>query len=518
MDTIYVYDLNGNRITMIDPTGLTTYNYDVLNRLTSITNNQGLTTTFTYDALGRRTSMTHDNGVVTNYTYDAASQLLSLVHQLGASTINSFTYAYDKVGNRKTKADNNGTANYTYDTLNRLINATNPLPSNPLESFTYDEAGNRTDSNQNGLSTFNAANQLEEDASFNYLYDANGNLIQKTDKSTLLSTVYEYDAENKLIRVASLDKTVNYKYDGLGRRIEKEVTETAVTNVTQYIYDNEDILLELDGSNNIIARYTHGPGIDEPLIMEKGGASFFYHADSLGSITELTDAVGTVIQSYTYSSFGKIESQLDPNFIQPYAFTARELDVETGLYHYRSRYYDPSSGRFSQEDPIGFNGGINFYTYVGNNPLNFVDPEGLFQGPVPGTTTITRAGLGAVGIAAATVAAIAVDLIFPASAGDPSDMLPPPPGPGVGSGAGGRCCRPCIPPVGTRAFRIDSSPTSRPHRGLAKHYNLFEMNQSPWPDCKCFWAKPKPKSLRSGPLPPPSGTVPMTPPRGGGSM
>jgi len=158
-DPIYFYDLNGNRISMIDPTGLTTYNYDVLNRLTSITNNQGLTTAFTYDALGRRTTMTHDNGVVTNYTYDAASQLLSLVHQLGATTINSFTYSYDKVGNRKTKADNNGTANYTYDTLNRLINATNPLPSNPLESFTYDELGNRTDSNQNGLSNFDGANE-----------------------------------------------------------------------------------------------------------------------------------------------------------------------------------------------------------------------------------------------------------------------------------------------------------------------------------------------------------------------
>ena len=120
-DPIYVYDLNGNRISMIDPTGLTNYTYDALNRLTSITNNIGQTTTFDYDALGRRTSMTHDNGVVTNYTYDAASQLLSLVHQLGATTINSFTYTYDKIGNRETKTDNNGTANYTYDTLNRLV-------------------------------------------------------------------------------------------------------------------------------------------------------------------------------------------------------------------------------------------------------------------------------------------------------------------------------------------------------------------------------------------------------------
>lgn len=120
----------------------------------------------------------------------------------------------------------------------------------------------------------------------------------------------------------------------------------------RYIYDNEDILLELDGSNNIVARYTHGPGFDEPLILEKGGASFFYHADGLGSITEITDSAGVVKQRYTYSSFGKIESQLDPNFLQPYTFTSREFDPETGFYFYRYRTYDSQSGRFMQEDPI----------------------------------------------------------------------------------------------------------------------------------------------------------------------
>ncbi|HEX9661740.1 MAG TPA: RHS repeat-associated core domain-containing protein, partial [Candidatus Binatia bacterium] len=101
--------------------------------------------------------------------------------------------------------------------------------------------------------------------------------------------------------------------------------------------------------------------IDEPLIMEKNAQSFYYHADGLGSITELTNQSATVTQRYTYSSFGKIESQLDSNFVQPFTFTSREFDAETGLYYYRARYYDSGSGRFIQEDPIEFLGGINFY-------------------------------------------------------------------------------------------------------------------------------------------------------------
>jgi RHS repeat-associated protein len=89
----------------------------------------------------------------------------------------------------------------------------------------------------------------------------------------------------------------------------------------------------------------------------------------------LTNQTGTVIQRYTYSSFGKIESQLDPNFVQPFTYTARELDTETGLYYYRTRYYDYTTGRFVQTDPI--RDGTNFYGYVDNNPARFTDSFGL---------------------------------------------------------------------------------------------------------------------------------------------
>jgi RHS repeat-associated protein len=322
--------------------------------------------------------MTLGNGVVTTYTNDAASQMRQLKHQLGATIINSLDYTYDKVSNRKTKINRDGTHNYTYDTLNRLVEAINPLPANPLETYNYDPVGNRTDSNQNGLSQFNVANELNEDGAFTYQYDNNGNLTRKTAKVGGAVTTYEYDAENKLLRVVMPGTTVDYKYDGLGRRVEKNIVGPT-TRITHYVYDNEDIILELDGSNNILARYTHGPGIDEPLIMEKGGANFFYHADGLTSITEITNQSGAAVQRYTYSSFGEIESTLDPNFVQPYTFTSREFDPETGLYFHRSRTLNPDTGTFLSQDRVGFLGGINFYSYVMNNPTTFIDPLGFLK-------------------------------------------------------------------------------------------------------------------------------------------
>ncbi len=170
---------------MTDPQGgVNDYAYDALNRLTSIVKLSAQATNFAYDALSRRTSMTHDNGVVTTYSYDAASRLLNLVHQFAATTINSFTYTYDKVGNRKTRTDNTTMLSYTYDALNRLKEVADPTPI-PPETYVYDEVGNRVDSNQNGVSTFNVANQLEVDANFTYEYDFNGNLIRKIERDVV---------------------------------------------------------------------------------------------------------------------------------------------------------------------------------------------------------------------------------------------------------------------------------------------------------------------------------------------
>lgn len=97
----------------------------------------------------------------------------------------------------------------------------------------------------------------------------------------------------------------------------------------------------------------------------------------MGSIIAISDEQGNIVQRYTYSAYGRILSVQDPNFSQPYRYTGREYDTESGLYYYRARYYDSMIGRFLSKDPIGLLGGFNTYAYVGGNPLNFIDPFGL---------------------------------------------------------------------------------------------------------------------------------------------
>lgn len=123
------------------------------------------------------------------------------------------------------------------------------------------------------------------------------------------------------------------------------------------MYDNEDIILEFltkteDGKiKTENSRYVHGPGIDEPLAIERKGETFFYHADGLGSVTALTDRRQRVVESYDYDSFGALKHH-GHKVKQPYTFTGREWDKEIGLYYYRARYYDPKVGRFISFDPI----------------------------------------------------------------------------------------------------------------------------------------------------------------------
>ena len=328
---------------------------------------------------------------------------------------------------------------YSYDAIYRL---TQSMPAkikhngkedeleNKAEIFAYDAVGNRLTGPKEKLSySYNAGNQLTEllkkDSSplrgkdegegdkkkTQYIYDKNGNLTKKIElddeENIKKITLYTYDYENRLtkVEIQKKDKVkiVTFTYDPFGRRLSKSVSHLslrgeaeAISNedddndgddedkehprTTYYVYDNEDIIMEYNHKGKVTARYVHGLGIDEPLAIEQKDKMYYYHADGLGSITTLTDVKGKVVQRYEYDSFGNLKHH-GHKVKQPYTYTAREYDRETGLYYYRARYYDAKVGRFTQKDPfpglINLPQTLNLYAYVGNNPVKYIDPFGL---------------------------------------------------------------------------------------------------------------------------------------------
>ena len=157
-------------------------------------------------------------------------------------------------------------------------------------------------------------------------------------------------------------------------------------NPANYLYDGMNVLEEVDNSGNVLARYTEG-GMDEPFAELRSGTTSYYEQDGIDSVTSLTNSAGALANSYTFDSFGKLTGSTG-TLINPFQYTGREFDSETGLHFYRARYYDQTMGRLLSEDPLEFAGdGPNFYAYTLNNPVNYVDPMGTSsQGPPPPPT------------------------------------------------------------------------------------------------------------------------------------
>lgn len=377
---LFAYDSVGRRVRRTDPEGRATeYIYDARGLLSSIRNPAGLTTRYRYDAAGRVVGIDFANGTNASYQWDSGGRMLSIAYSAGATVRERVTYEYDQEGNRVSMTDASGRHQYVYDASARLTRATHP--DQPEEQYSYDAAGNRTASHRDASLTYDAADRLTGAAGF--AYDRRGNVVARSGQTL------SYDNLRRLTGVVSQSGAVSYSYDPFGRRIAKNVNG----QVTQYVYDGDQILAEYSGDGRLTARYTHGVGNDIPLIMERdldssgsfeSGELYFYQADGLGSIRALADSAGEVVERYRYDAFGNLAQGTAGAAGNPFLFTAREWDAEIGLYYYRARHYDPAYGRFLQADALwnlSSPDTLNRYTYVGNNPVNFVDPGGHSSAP-----------------------------------------------------------------------------------------------------------------------------------------
>jgi RHS repeat-associated protein len=366
--------------------------YDGRARMLSVQEGSTTIASFNYDGANRTLTRTYNNGIVANYTYNNNDWLTSVNH-LGSANVAHFNYTFDNDGYRLAEEKvhhTDASEKYLYDASNKLVNfksgtlISGNIPS-PItqHQLNYDGTGNRTSTDLNAVTTNYTVNTINQYTSITGIvaptYDANGNMLSDG------AHAYLYDYENRLISVDG-GATAAYLYDALGRRIEKQLS----SGVIEYFYDGQNLIEErTNGGNSVIASYVYGADIDNVLTMKRGGnIHYYYHHNALGSVAAITNNSGNLVERYEYDAYGKptiynnAYSILSTTTIgNTFMFTDREYDAETGNYYYRARNYHPTLGRFMQQDPIGNWGDIgnngNAFTYVGNNPVNRIDPMGL---------------------------------------------------------------------------------------------------------------------------------------------
>ena len=253
-----------------------------------------------------------------------------------------------------------------------------------VTDFVYDKSGNNL---HNNAKYDPKNNQLLEDDNYIYRYNKQGSLISKQDKSNNATTEYIYNKLNQLTKVKNQTQEISFTYNALNQRVTKSIrsTITGTTISHRYLYHNDHIVAILNNKDNsLLATIIHHPNkTDTPLSITNHttNKTYYYHRDHQGSIIALSNEDGDIVEEIVYDGdYGKIQKHTtkEPT-LNPYGYTGREIDMND-IYYYRAIYYDPHTQRFLSLDPIEFDSGdFNWYRYVANSPVNFVDPWGLLE-------------------------------------------------------------------------------------------------------------------------------------------
>jgi RHS repeat-associated protein len=376
---------------LIDPDSVRTeYTFDELNRLETLTLDDGQAVTYEYFPDSLKKTVTNPNGTVSTYLYDAADRMTSISHVGPSGVISAYDYDYDPNSNRERQVEQNAgrteTTEYTYDFVNRLKTVTYP---DRAVAYEYDLAGNRIQEVTTGAEAsdetfhYDAINRLERITDTvtgteltRYAYDPNGNTTSKSKAG--VTTNFFFDIRNQLGEVRQASNVLGrYGYDYDGRRILKIGDDGR----RQYTYDQLSVVTEADQVNATVSKYDYGTDQLVRLDNRSEGRSFF-HLDFLGSTVGLTNNLGTTRQSIFYDAWGNERDRIGSS-ANNFTFTGHELDKETGLIYAKARFYDAEVGRFiSQDDVLGEVSDppdLHRYAYAQMNPLFFVDPTGNIE-------------------------------------------------------------------------------------------------------------------------------------------
>ena len=241
-----------------------------------------------------------------------------------------------------------------------------------------------------------SGNRLKEYNGIEYTYDALGNLIyrQLPDGE---NQYYQYDLENQLVRAeikkpAGNTEIWTYAYDPFGRRLSKERQDKLAWTSTEpkrthFVWDGTRLLQEYTYKGSYTYIYTDQDSY-EPLAQifdnAKDGKQYiaYFHTDQVGIPREMTDIHGNLLWYGEYTAWGRLkkDERVYKNAHQPFRLQNQYFDEETGLHYNFFRYYEPDTGRFINQDPIGLAGGENLYWFAPNGQ-DWLDPLGLDRKP-----------------------------------------------------------------------------------------------------------------------------------------
>jgi RHS repeat-associated protein len=290
----------------------------------------------------------------------------------GGATISRHEYTIDSVGRRVGESLNGGTSAvaYTFDNGGQLTNEVRTGSNAYTTSYTYDNAGNRTSKTLGATTenyTYDDANKLLTAGGKSYSYDAAGNTTGVSSSSSTVSLTW--DGAGRLKAATTSAGTYTYTSNGIGQRVAKSGPGVSQSYVLGS--DAIDAPVLSDGA----ASYVYAGGLVSEV---RGGTSKFYHSDALGTTRAITNSGGSTTDSLTTDAFGMTVSG-SGSTPTPFGFAGQagyQSDPETGLMRLGHRYYDNSTGHFISRDPI--RDGYNWYAYCGNDPVNALDPQGLF--------------------------------------------------------------------------------------------------------------------------------------------